>query len=128
MIEELKFYLYDIAHVIELFSFAIMIYGSILAILHLIRSEFKRFTKHYNIMVLDVIRHDFGYYILLGLEFLIAADIIQTILKPSNEELIELGGIVVIRILLSFFLNKEIKDLKEVKEAYEKEIAELNQK
>ena len=104
-----------------------MIYGSLLAILHLLRSEFKRFTKHYKIAVLDVIRHDFGYYILLGLEFLIAADIIQTILKPSNEELIELGGIVIIRILLSFFLNKEIKDLKEVKDAYEKEIAELNQ-
>jgi uncharacterized membrane protein len=120
MMEDLKIYIFNIAYVIELISFAIMIYGSIFAILHLLGSELKRVTKKFNITTIDIIRHDFGYYILLGLEFLIAADIIQTILKPTSEELIELGGIVVIRILLSFFLNKEIKELKEVKSSYEK--------
>jgi len=120
MVQYLDTYIYDIAQAIELISFAIMIYGAVLALLHFISSEFKRFTKKFKITILDVIRHDFGYYILFGLEFLIAADIIQTILKPTQEELIELGGIVVIRILLSFFLTKEIKELKEVKESYEK--------
>ncbi len=62
--------------------------------------------------VLNKIRLDFGYYILLGLEFLVAADIIETILKPTTEELIELGGIVAIRIILSIFLTKELNDLK----------------
>ena len=123
--DDLKIYIYNIAYVIELISFGIMIYGSLLAVLHFLKSELKRFTKKYNITILDIIRHDFGYYILLGLEFLIAADIIQTILKPTNEELIELGGIVVIRILLSFFLNKEIKELKEVKAQYNKSASEL---
>lgn len=125
MIDDLKIYIYNIAYVIELVSFGIMIYGSLLAVLHFLKSELKRFTKSYNITVLDIVRHDFGYYILLGLEFLIAADIIQTILKPTNEELIELGGIVVIRILLSYFLGKEIKELKEVKAEYNKSVSEL---
>ncbi len=107
-------YLIDIAHALEDVSFAIMIYGAALALLHFIRSELKRLTKKYDISVLDVIRHDFGYYILLGLEFLIAADIIETILKPTAEELIELGGIVLIRILLSYFLNKEIEQIKKL--------------
>lgn len=125
MDEQLKIYIFSIAYVIELISFAIMIYGSLLAVLHFLKSELKRFTKSYNITFLDIIRHDFGYYILLGLEFLIAADIILTILKPTNEELIELGGIVVIRILLSYFLGKEIKELKEVKAEYNKSVSEL---
>jgi uncharacterized membrane protein len=124
MIEELRVYIYNIAYVIMLISFGIMIYGSLLAVLNFLASELKRFTGKFNITILDIIRHDFGYYILLGLEFLIAADIIETILKPTSEELIELGGIVIIRILLSYFLTREIKELKEVKESYEKSLPE----
>lgn len=109
---DLNEFIYQISHYLEMISFGIMIYGAILALFHFLRSELKRLTKKYEITIIDVIRHDFGYYILLGLEFLIAADIIQTLLKPSQEELIELGGVVIIRILLSYFLNKELEELK----------------
>jgi uncharacterized membrane protein len=51
---------------------------------------------------------------LFALEFLIAADIIQTILKPTSQDLIELGGVVLIRVVLSYFLNKEIEALKKM--------------
>jgi len=34
---------------------------------------------------------------LLGLEFLIAADIIDTLMKPSTQDLVVLGAIVAIR-------------------------------
>lgn len=112
--ENLNNFIYDISYYVELISFVIMIYGSALALLHLIKCEFRRLTKKFDISQIDIIRHDFAYYILLGLEFLIAADIIQTILKPTSQELIELGGIVVIRILLSYFLNKEIDALKKL--------------
>ncbi len=114
MVDYFYEYILYIAHALEDISFAIMIYGALLAVIHFIRAEFKRLSKKFDISALDIIRHDFGYYILFGLEFLIAADIIQTILKPTTEELIELGGIVVIRILLSFFLNKEIEQLKKL--------------
>jgi uncharacterized membrane protein len=102
---------YEISKAVEVVSFAIMIYGALLAIILFIKNEISRFTGKYNLQALNKIRLDFGYYILLGLEFLIAADIIETILKPTNEELIQLGGIVVIRILLSYFLTKEINEL-----------------
>src|SRR5258706_12751072 len=114
MFENINDYIYEIAHFLELISFAIMIYGSLLALLHFIKCEFRRLTRKFDITIIDIVRHDFAYYILLGLEFLIAADIIQTILKPTSQELIELGGIVVIRILLSYFLNKEIEALKKL--------------
>ena len=46
-----------------------------------------------------------------GLEFLIASDILKTVLEPTLNELAILGGIVVLRTILSVFLNREIKDL-----------------
>jgi len=49
--------------------------------------------------------------LLLGLEFLIASDILKTVLEPTLNELAILGGIVVLRTVLSVFLNKEIKEL-----------------
>jgi len=55
------------------------------------------------------LRHVLGYYLLLGLEFLIAADIIDTLMKPSVQDLIVLGTIVLIRTVISFSLNAELR-------------------
>jgi uncharacterized membrane protein len=55
-------------------------------------------------------RATLGRGILLGLEFLIAADIIRTItLDPTIDSLIILGGIVVVRTFLSLSLQVEIE-------------------
>ena len=54
------------------------------------------------------LRHVLGYYLLLGLEFLIAADIIDTLMKPSTQDLIILGAIVAIRTVISYSLNAEL--------------------
>jgi uncharacterized membrane protein len=55
-------------------------------------------------------RTDLGRSILLGLEFLVAADIIATVaLKPTLESLAVLAGIVLIRTFLSFSLEVEIE-------------------
>ena len=54
-------------------------------------------------------RGTLGRAILLGLELLIAADIINTVtLEPSWNSVVVLGGIVLIRILLSLALEVEI--------------------
>src|ERR1043165_7603433 len=55
------------------------------------------------------LRHLLGYYLLLGLELLIAADIIDTLMKPSVQDLIVLGAIVLIRTVISYSLNAELK-------------------
>jgi len=54
------------------------------------------------------IRNDLGYYLLLGMEFLVAADVIRTVLHPNIEELTVLAMIVTIRVVLSYFLQKEL--------------------
>jgi uncharacterized membrane protein len=56
-----------------------------------------------------VVRTVFGRSILLGLEFLVAADIIRTVaVEPSLENVLVLGLIVLIRTFLSFSLEVEI--------------------
>src|SRR6266446_4942107 len=55
------------------------------------------------------LRHVLGYYLLMGLEFLIAADIIDTLMKPSVQDLVVLGAIVLIRTVISYSLNAELK-------------------
>jgi len=54
------------------------------------------------------LRQVLGYYLLLGLEFLIAADIIDTLMKPTTQDLIILGTIVLIRTVISYSLNSEL--------------------
>jgi uncharacterized membrane protein len=60
----------------------------------------------------DQLRRNLGRCILLGLEVLIIADIVRTIIvDPTIESVAVLGIIVVIRILLSFALEVEIDGL-----------------
>jgi len=56
-----------------------------------------------------LLRRLLGYYLLLSLEFLIAADIIDTLMKPDAQDLIGLGAIVLIRAISSYSLNAELK-------------------
>ena len=60
-------------------------------------------------MLVADFRSGLGRSILLGLEFLVAADIINTVaVEPTIESLLVLAGIVLIRTFLSFSLEVEI--------------------
>ena len=60
--------------------------------------------------VFDLYRSNIGRAILLGLELLVAADIINTVaLEPSLQSVFVLAGIVLIRTFLSFSLEVEIE-------------------
>jgi uncharacterized membrane protein len=55
------------------------------------------------------VRRGLGRSILLGLEILVAADIIRTVaIEPTLESVAVLGGIVLIRTFLSFSLEVEL--------------------
>ena len=64
-------------------------------------------------MPISRIRLAIGEKIALGLDFFLAGDIIQTIIIPSWESLAILGGIVIIRTIIAFFLNRDIKEFAE---------------
>jgi uncharacterized membrane protein len=47
----------------------------------------------------------------LALDFLIASDIIHTIMKINTEQLIELSVMIILRIAIGYFLGKEIEEI-----------------
>lgn len=51
----------------------------------------------------------YGMWLLLGLEFELAADIIRSVVSPTWKDLGELGAIAVIRTFLNYFLEKDLE-------------------
>ncbi len=51
----------------------------------------------------------FGVWLLLGLEFELAADIVRTPISPTWNEIGQLGAIAGIRTFLNYFLEKDIE-------------------
>ena len=51
----------------------------------------------------------FGVWLLLGLEFELAADIIRSVIAPSWTDIGQLGAIAVIRTFLNYFLEKDLE-------------------
>ena len=83
---------------------AMILYGGISATIRTLNLEIRRLP----ILGYHDIRRDFTHKIVFGLDFLIAGDILQTIIAPSQEEIILLGAIVGIRTILGYFLAKEV--------------------
>ena len=102
-------YLHHASLGIGVLGLLVIVFGVASGLFRFLRSEFlaarganvDEDRKH--------LRHLLGYYLLLGLEFLIAADIIDTLMKPSVQDLIVLGAIVIIRTIISYSLNAELK-------------------
>jgi uncharacterized membrane protein len=55
----------------------------------------------------------FGVWLLLGLEFELAADIIQSVVSPTWQDIGELGAIAVIRTFLNYFLERDLEESNE---------------
>lgn len=56
----------------------------------------------------EIWRH-FGMSLLLGLEFMLAADIVRTAISPSWQQIGELAAIAAIRTFLSYFLEADLE-------------------
>lgn len=57
-------------------------------------------------------RVELGRYILAGLELLIVSDIVHTALSLAMADLVFLGLLVIIRSLISYFLDRELAQVK----------------
>lgn len=56
------------------------------------------------------VRVDLGHYLLLGLDFQLASDVLRTAISPTLKQIGELAAIAAIRTALNFFLTREIRD------------------
>jgi len=66
-------------------------------------------------------RRMFGGWLIVALEFQLAADIVGTIISPTTAHLVELGAIALIRTFLNYFLGKELREQTEMLESRVKE-------
>lgn len=89
---------------------AVITWGVVLVLARLLRAEFGRLQGRRICKEREILRHQLGSYLLLGLEFMIAADVIATIIHPTFREVAVLAGIVLIRTVISYFLDREVAD------------------
>ena len=104
-----------VARCVDLVGIAIVLYGFALAAGGLVTTELGRFNGRFSEVRLQNVRIQLGGYILMGIEFMIASDIIQTVLSRELEDLIFVSALVIIRTAISFFLAREVKELSEQK-------------
>lgn len=107
-----------LAHIIDLLGIGILIYGFLLAIIPFFLIELRELLAKLNIstakkdskedLLDEKARRPLARYILFGLELMIVSDIINTSLSRTLDDLMFLGGVVVIRTILSYFLNQEL--------------------
>ena len=102
--------------IISLFSIALLCFGVLLCAYDLLKIFLKRYGRTERRRMLQHAKTDLGGFVLLGLELLIVADIIETVIRPTVEDIARLAAIVAIRTVISCFLNKEIKEIKEDEE------------
>ena len=97
---------HDVVKVVEAVGASIMVFGGLVVFaIYVPRmlSPAKRPGSY------EALRRQLGRCILVGLEVLIVADIVQTIIvEQTIESVVVLGVIVVVRILLSFSLEVEM--------------------
>ena len=106
----------SLALTIGLIGLLIILWGVVEGLMKLAQNyilRFKKSSKH--LVTMEYIRYIISLHILQGLQFIIIADIIYTFLHRSLEELAVLGVIVAIRILLGYFVGREMKGMERPK-------------
>jgi uncharacterized membrane protein len=92
-----------IAFGVEVIAALIIAYGAAEALIGLISSA-RRWTHGGRKQVW----RRFGMWLILGLEFMLAADIVRTAISPTWQQTGQLAAIAVIRTFLNYFLERDV--------------------
>lgn len=76
-------------------------------IFHYIRNTLN--PNGHPINTVETVRLTMGRKLVLGLEFTLASDILRTTVAPTRQEIVNLAAIVLLRTLLNYFLEREIR-------------------
>jgi uncharacterized membrane protein len=95
-----------LVQVVEAAGAAIIFVGAVIAFVRFLLAAIRR----EGMDPFAQVRLDLGRFLVLGLEFQLAADILRTAVAPSFTELAQLATVAAIRTALNFFLGLEIKE------------------
>ena len=105
-----------IALVIEAGAVFVVSYGAIQAIAGVVGGIFNHGSSE---MQGRQIWLRFATWILLGLEFALAADLVRTAVAPTWEDISKLAVIATIRTMLNYFLAKDIAEFEQARDSSE---------
>ena len=94
-------YLPILIHVFEFMGIFILTVGVFTAFYHYIMIRF--FNKNINV------KYEFADVMITTLDFKLAAEILKTVIIKNERELIIIGSVFIIRVIMTFVLEKEIK-------------------
>ena len=95
------------ARLVEAAAVLIVAFGSLEALLKVLLVMARPAASH---GMRKAIWRRFGMWLLLGLEFALAADIITSVISPTWQDIGELGAIAVIRTFLNYFLERDLEN------------------
>jgi len=91
---------------IEAMAVSVVAFGAIDGFISLLGLVAKPYASH---GVRKQIWRRFGTWLLLGLEFELAADIVRSVVSPTWQEIGQLGAIAIIRTFLNYFLERDLE-------------------
>jgi uncharacterized membrane protein len=97
---------------VELTGAAVLAVGVLRAVLALLGGVVRRTSGDFAAVRLQLAR-----FLILALEFQLAADILGSAFAPSWDRIGKLGAIAVIRTMLNYFLTRELREAGPVPEA-----------
>lgn len=101
-----------IQHSISFCGVLVIFFGVIMALYRYVTYLFSRSNTNDEIDI-NQIRLNLGRVLTLGLEFIVAADLIGTTTTPDYYSVGIVASIVLIRTMLSYTLNREINEISE---------------
>lgn len=110
-----------IQHSISFCGVLIIFSGVITALIRYVQYSLGDLTNQK--LDINKIRLNLGLVLTLGLEFIVAADLIGTTTAPDYYSVGIVASIVLIRTVLSYTLNKEISSLSKIEEQNKKPVS-----
>lgn len=95
-----------LSQLLEGATLVLLALGALMAVSRLVAGLFAR--RPANEVALDVWQ-GLSRWVMVGLEFLLASDLVSTVVSPSWDELGRLATIAAIRTLLGFFLGRDLE-------------------
>jgi len=100
-----------LATVVDVVAVLVLLWGFVMAVGGMIRGSIGARDEAGRMRNLQMVRGALGVKIVFALELLIISDLVETVVSRSLEDLYLVAGLVVVRTMISYFLNKEIQEI-----------------
>jgi uncharacterized membrane protein len=96
--------------IIDTTAALIMVLGFVVATFSYFRITFRK-NNGTHIMQMQLVRCGLGVKLVFALELLIISDLLHSLVSRSLDDMAIVGALVLIRTVISYFLNKEILEV-----------------